>query len=73
MRQTSHLFLAIALMVPALELWPPAAEVDGRKAEATQEIEQQSQWQQQATAEQIENFKKAFGVCLEAKEYLVEL
>jgi len=24
------------------------------------------------TAEQIENFKKAFSVCLEAKEYMVK-
>ena len=28
--------------------------------------------QQAATAEQIENFKKAFSVCLEAKDYLVK-
>jgi len=28
--------------------------------------------QQAATAEQVENFKKAFSVCLEAKEYLVK-
>jgi hypothetical protein len=27
---------------------------------------------QQATAEQIENFKKAFSVCLESKKYLVK-
>ena len=27
---------------------------------------------QQATAEQIENFKKAFSVCLEAKKYMVK-
>ena len=25
---------------------------------------------QQATAEQLENFKKAFAVCLEAKDYI---
>ena len=28
--------------------------------------------QQQASAEQIEGFKKAFSVCLEAKQYLVK-
>ncbi len=28
--------------------------------------------QQQATAEQINNFKKAFSVCLEAKDYMVK-
>ena len=27
---------------------------------------------QQATAQQIENFKKAFSVCLEGKQYLVK-
>jgi hypothetical protein len=42
------------------------------KAEASQEVEQQNQQAQQATAEQIENFKKAFSVCLEAKEYMVK-
>lgn len=42
------------------------------KAEASQQVEQQSSQAQQATAEQIENFKKAFSVCLEAKEYMVK-
>ena len=42
------------------------------KSEASQEVEQQSQQAQQATAEQIENFKKAFSVCLEAKKYMVK-
>ena len=27
---------------------------------------------QQATAEQLENFKKAFSVCLEGKNYMVK-
>lgn len=40
--------------------------------EAQQQIEQQSSAAQQATAEQISNFKKAFSVCLEAKDYLVK-
>lgn len=38
------------------------------KADASQQVEQQTQQAQQATAEQIENFKKAFSVCLEAKK-----
>ena len=42
------------------------------KADASQQVEQQSQQAQQATAEQIENFKKAFSVCLEGKKYLVK-
>ena len=42
------------------------------KAEASHEVEKQSQQAQQMTAEQIENFKKAFSVCLEAKEYMVK-
>ena len=42
------------------------------KQQAKQQVEQQAQQQQQATAEQIEGFKKAFGVCLEAKKYLVK-
>ena len=42
------------------------------KAEASQQVEQQSQQAQQATAEQIESFKKAFSVCLEAKKYMVK-
>ncbi len=42
------------------------------KAGASQQVEQQSQQTQQATAEQIENFEKAFSVCLEGKKYLVK-
>jgi hypothetical protein len=42
------------------------------KDEASQQVEQQSQQAQQATAEQIDNFKKAFSVCLEAKKYMVK-
>ena len=40
--------------------------------QATQQAEQQGQAHQEATQQQIDNFKKAFGVCLEAKEYLVK-
>jgi len=42
------------------------------KKSASQQAAQQSQQAQQATAEQIENFKKAFSVCLEGKKYLVK-
>ncbi len=42
------------------------------KAGASQQAAQQGQQAQQATAEQIENFKKAFSVCLEGKKYLVK-
>jgi hypothetical protein len=46
----------------------------GRAAQqqATAEVEAQAQHAQQATKEQMENFKKAFSVCLEAKEYMVK-
>jgi Glycine zipper len=41
-------------------------------AEAQAQIEEQGNAQQQATAEQIGNFKKAFSACLEGKDYLVK-
>ncbi len=41
-------------------------------ADAQQQAQQQGAAQQQATEEQIGNFKKAFGVCLEAKDYMVK-
>jgi len=40
--------------------------------QAANQIGQQGQEQQQATKEKIISFKKAFSVCLEAKEYLVK-
>ena len=48
--------------------------VRGRKAQsqAEQQAGQQAASTQQATAEQMANFKKAFSVCLEAKKYLVK-
>ena len=51
-----------------------AARRRGTQAQqqATQQVEQQGQQAQAATAEQIQNFKKAFSVCLEAKDYLVK-
>ena len=42
------------------------------QAEASSQVERQTEQKQQATVEQIEGFKKAFGVCLEAKQYLVK-
>jgi hypothetical protein len=38
----------------------------------TEAQQQQASATQQATAEQLENFKKAFSVCLEAKKYTVK-
>jgi hypothetical protein len=40
--------------------------------QATQQVEKQSQQAAQATQQQVDNFKKAFSVCLEAKNYLVK-
>ncbi len=40
--------------------------------QAQQQAAAQGAAQQQATAEQVSNFKKAFSVCLEAKEYMVK-
>jgi len=40
--------------------------------QATQQAEQQGQAKQEAIQKQMDNFKKAFGVCLEAKDYLVK-
>ena len=42
------------------------------KQQAAQQVEQQAAQSKAATAEQIEDFKKAFSVCLEAKEYMVK-
>ncbi len=40
--------------------------------EAEQQAEQQSTASQHATDEQLDNFKKAFSVCLEAHDYMVK-
>jgi hypothetical protein len=40
--------------------------------QATEQVEQQSQQAQASTAQQLESFKKAFAVCLEAKDYMVK-
>jgi hypothetical protein len=41
------------------------------QAQATEQVEKTSAQQQAATAEQMENFKNAFAVCLEAANYMV--
>lgn len=40
--------------------------------EAQQHAAQEGQAQQQEIQHQVENFKKAFSACLEAKDYLVK-
>ncbi len=42
------------------------------RAQASQQAAEQGAQMQQATAQQVENFKKAFSVCLEAKKYMVK-
>lgn len=46
----------------------------GREAqqEAQQQAASQADQREEATAEELANFKKAFSVCLEAKEYMVK-
>ena len=46
----------------------------GREArsQAQRNVQQQEQMQQQVTAQQRDDFKRAFSVCLEAKDYLVK-
>jgi uncharacterized protein YcfJ len=39
---------------------------------ATAEVEAQAQQAQKVTAAQLDNFRKAFSVCLEAKKYMVK-
>jgi uncharacterized protein YcfJ len=48
--------------------------VRGRQKDkaATAEVEAQSQQVKQVSQAQLENFKKAFSVCLEAKKYMVK-
>jgi hypothetical protein len=43
-----------------------------KQAQASQQVEQQSQQAAQVTQQQLDNFKKAFSVCLEAKDYMVK-
>lgn len=47
---------------------------EGRRAqqEAQQQAQVQAEQREEATGQQLENFKKAFSVCLEAKDYLVK-
>lgn len=51
-----------------------AARRRGRAAnqQAQAQAAQQSQQREQATAEQMDSFRKAFSVCLEAKDYMVK-
>ena len=42
------------------------------QAQATEQAEQNAEAKQEANAEDLENFKKAFSVCLEAKDYMVK-
>ena len=42
------------------------------KKAASEDIEQQSQNAEQATQKQLDDFKKAFSVCLESKDYMVK-
>jgi len=42
------------------------------KQQAAQKAEQQGQAKQETIQKQMDNFKKAFSVCLEAKDYLVK-
>ena len=51
-----------------------AARRRGRAAQqqATAQTEKQAEERKELTAEQMSNFKKAFSVCLEAKEYMVK-
>lgn len=44
-----------------------------RQSQAKEQVNSQTQQTQASTAKQIEGFKKAFSVCLEAKDYLVKL
>ena len=59
--------------------WGAAAgAVHGRRSarraqqEAQQQAAAQAEQREQATAQELENFKNAFSVCLEAKKYMVK-
>lgn len=43
-----------------------------QQQQAQQQVQAQSQQASQASQQQIDNFKKAFSVCLEAKKYMVK-
>jgi hypothetical protein len=42
------------------------------KAQAQAQAANQAEQREEATGGQLANFKKAFSVCLEAKEYMVK-
>lgn len=48
--------------------------VRGRQKDkaATAEVEAEAQQARQVSAAQLDNFRKAFSVCLEAKKYMVK-
>jgi len=43
-----------------------------KQAAANEQVDQQAQQAAQATQAQLDNFKKAFSVCLESKNYMVK-
>jgi len=45
---------------------------NARQREAQQQVQQQGEQAQQLSQAQIDNFRKAFSACLEAKEYIVK-
>jgi hypothetical protein len=47
-------------------------KVKKEKSKANEQIEQQEEQVKQATQKQLDDFKKAFSVCLEAREYMVK-
>ena len=49
-----------------------ATQGAGANRQAQQQAQQQQASSQKATEEQVGNFKKAFSVCLEAKDYMVK-
>ena len=48
------------------------AQQQQQTQQQVQQAQQSGAQKQQATAQQIDNFKKAFSVCLEGKQYLVK-
>ena len=52
-------------------VFPTKGQAPEQQAQANQKVQQQSRQAAQATQQQMDNFKKAFSVCLEAKNYLV--
>ena len=53
-------------------VWWPAGPGRGAQRQAQAQAEAQTQQTQAATQQQMDAFKKAFSVCLEAKKYMVK-